>query len=83
MTPAFVHLSNPSPSPPHSQKHDPPKATTDEVRDEIAPVNRRHDLAELMGALAELWPRALAKTPGRGDDFVILEYVMLEVGAGC
>jgi 23S rRNA (adenine2503-C2)-methyltransferase len=45
-------------------------ATTDEVRSWIAPVNRKHGLSELMGALEELYPVALAKTPGRGDDSV-------------
>ncbi|GBF88050.1 23S rRNA (adenine(2503)-C(2))-methyltransferase [Raphidocelis subcapitata] len=53
-------------------------ATTDEVRSWIAPVNRKHSLGELMGALAELYPKRLAATPGRSDDFIILEYVMLE-----
>lgn len=57
-------------------------ATTDEVRSYIAPVNRKHDLAELMGALAELFPASLARAPGRSDGFVILEYVMLSVGGG-
>ncbi|KIY97054.1 ribosomal RNA large subunit methyltransferase N [Monoraphidium neglectum] len=54
-------------------------ATTDEVRSWIAPVNRKHDLAELMGALAEMFPRSLATTPGKSDHFVCIEYVMLAV----
>eukprot|EP00798_Chlamydomonas_sp_ICE-L_P014122 gene14122-20076_t len=45
-------------------------ATTDEVRSWIVPVNRRHDLASLMKALAELFPRD-------GKRIVLIEYVML------
>lgn len=56
-------------------------ATTDEIRSWIAPINRKHNLGELMGALEEMFPKALATTPGCSDDFVILEYVMLAVRA--
>lgn len=37
-------------------------ATTDEVRDWIVPVNRRHDLQELKAVLLEFF--ALGKLPG-------------------
>lgn len=49
-------------------------ATTDEIRDWIVPTNRRYPLAELMGALEELYPIQSAKS----DDFVVIEYVMLK-----
>ena len=47
-------------------------ATTDEVRDWIVPVNRRHNLAKLMGALQKHYPRtagtaAAARGGGTGS----------------
>lgn len=42
-------------------------ATTDEVRDWIVPVNRRHDLAQLMAAMREMFPRC-----GSGDTFICM-----------
>ncbi|KAI8463563.1 MAG: hypothetical protein J3K34DRAFT_372547 [Monoraphidium minutum] len=47
-------------------------ATTDEVRDWIVPVNRRHNLASLLGALAAHYPRG-----NRARRRVLIEYVML------
>jgi len=44
-------------------------ATTDEVRDRIMPVNRRHPLAELLGAMRELPLPARAR--------YTVEYVLL------
>lgn len=41
-------------------------ATTDEVRDWIVPVNIRHNLAELMSTLEELFPVD-------GREFVLIE----------
>lgn len=48
-------------------------ATSDEVRDWIVPVNRRHKLVDLMGVLAQHCPRA-AGSKGRR---VLIEYTML------
>ncbi|GLC46808.1 hypothetical protein PLESTB_001801100 [Pleodorina starrii] len=48
-------------------------ATTDEVRDWIVPTNRRYPLDELLGALREAFPYDKRK----GDDFVVIEYVLL------
>ncbi|GBF92101.1 dual-specificity RNA methyltransferase [Raphidocelis subcapitata] len=48
-------------------------ATTDEIRDAIVPVNRRHDLSSLLGALAEHYPRG---NPAKRR--VLIEYVMLD-----
>ncbi|KAG2436286.1 hypothetical protein HXX76_006597 [Chlamydomonas incerta] len=48
-------------------------ATTDEVRDWIVPTNRRYPLDELLGALREAFPYGKRK----GDDFVVIEYVLL------
>lgn len=42
------------------------------MRDWIVPVNRRHPLRELLGALAELYPRG---NPQKRR--VLIEYVML------
>jgi adenine C2-methylase RlmN of 23S rRNA A2503 and tRNA A37 len=51
-------------------------ATTDEIRSWIVPTNRKYPLAELMGALAELYP---LHDPGlKRDDFVVIEYVLLK-----
>eukprot|EP00891_Asterochloris_glomerata_P001224 jgi/Astpho2/1224/gw1.00023.18.1_t len=50
-------------------------ATTDEVRDWIAPVNRRWPLKELLGSLHRHFPRGSTRGPhGR---HVLIEYVML------
>ncbi|GFR46078.1 hypothetical protein Agub_g7545 [Astrephomene gubernaculifera] len=48
-------------------------ATTDEVRDWLVPTNRRYPLEQLMGALREAFPYDKRK----GDDFVVIEYVLL------
>ncbi|KAG2493191.1 hypothetical protein HYH03_008611 [Edaphochlamys debaryana] len=48
-------------------------ATTDEVRDYIVPTNRRYPLEQLLGALRAAFPYATRK----GDDFVVIEYVLL------
>jgi 23S rRNA (adenine2503-C2)-methyltransferase len=63
-------------------------ATTDEVRDAIVPANRRHKLAELLGALERLYPRHRAGgdansgsggASGSGSKRrVLIEYVMLD-----
>lgn len=49
-------------------------ATTDEVRDWIVPVNRKHNLASLMACLTEHFPLKGDK----GDKSVLIEYVMLK-----
>ncbi|GIL77975.1 hypothetical protein Vretimale_7376 [Volvox reticuliferus] len=48
-------------------------ATTDEVRDWIVPTNRRYPLDQLLGALREAFPYDKRK----GDNFVVIEYVLL------
>ena len=48
-------------------------ATTDEVRDWIVPVNRRHNLAELMAAAEELFP-----TGQRDRRHLMIQYCMLQ-----
>lgn len=51
-------------------------ATTDEVRSRIMPINRKHNLAELLQALRDgLGPAAAA--PHRTRDAAFLEYVLL------
>jgi 23S rRNA (adenine2503-C2)-methyltransferase len=45
-------------------------ATTDEIRDQIMPINRKHPIAELLGAAAAM--------PLGPRERVTLEYVMLE-----
>lgn len=45
-------------------------ATTDDLRDLIVPVNLRHDLAELLSTLEELFPID-------GPEFVLIEYALL------
>lgn len=50
-------------------------ATTDEVRKQIVPVNRKWPLATLIGALKDLFPRDRAKSHPR---HVLIEYVMLK-----
>lgn len=50
-------------------------ATTDEVRNWIAPINRKYNLATLLGTLEELYP-ADRDSPHYGR-FVLIEYVML------
>ena len=52
-------------------------ATTDEVRSWIMPVNRKHDLAELLGTLRELYGSEVAP-PHRRRDSVFFEYVLLQ-----
>ncbi|CAL8466079.1 g5615 [Coccomyxa elongata] len=51
-------------------------ATTDEVRSWIVPLNRRYPLAELIGALEELYPKNAAVRPRVGRH-VLFEYVLL------
>ncbi len=46
-------------------------ATTDEVRDWIAPVNRRHNIHELLGLLRRHFQRGSKERP------LLIEYVML------
>ncbi|KAK3270019.1 hypothetical protein CYMTET_21564 [Cymbomonas tetramitiformis] len=48
-------------------------ATTDEVRSWLMPVNRRYNLATLIEALKEIFPRE-----GRAQRHVFLEYIMLK-----
>ncbi len=50
-------------------------ATTDAVRDWIVPTNRRHPIGELVQVLEQHFP--LDKKGPRGDDFVVIEYVLL------
>lgn len=60
------------------QAHAP--CTYTQIRDWIAPVNRRWPLSELLGALQELYPRAQPGGPRahRGKRrHVLFEYVML------
>ena len=47
-------------------------ATTDEVRNWIAPINRKYNLATLIGTLEELYPMD-ASLPNHGR-FVFIEY---------
>jgi adenine C2-methylase RlmN of 23S rRNA A2503 and tRNA A37 len=46
--------------------------TTDDVRNWIMPVNRKHNIEELMQALREEFPRGIG-----GQEKVFFEYVML------
>ena len=48
-------------------------ATTDDIRDWIMPVNRKHDIEELMQTLRDEFPRGTG-----GQDKVFFEYVMLK-----
>jgi hypothetical protein len=48
------------------------------ARSWVVPVNRKYPLAELMGALAELYPELGGDSKRRTDDFVVIEYVMLK-----
>jgi len=48
-------------------------ATTDDVRNWIMPVNRKHDLEELMQTLRDEFPRGIG-----GQEKVFFEYVMLK-----
>mmetsp|Transcript_22102 Transcript_22102/g.28626 ORF Transcript_22102/g.28626 Transcript_22102/m.28626 type:complete len:455 (+) Transcript_22102:53-1417(+) len=50
--------------------------TTDEVRDQIVPVNRRYGLTLLMNTLRELFP--IMKNGKKNRDFVVFEYTMLQ-----
>ena len=53
-------------------------ATTDEVRDWIVPVNRRHKLDGLMAALRQHYPSRRGRDgPARGTRRVLIEYTML------
>ena len=55
--------------------------TTDEGRGAVVPVNRRHPLGELVGALEELFPKAAPPAGGpaawRHGHHVLIEYTML------
>jgi 23S rRNA (adenine2503-C2)-methyltransferase len=63
-------------------------ATTDEVRDWIVPVNRRHNLSKLMAALHRHYPRDTGAAAAAGDAGgggskrsvrrVLIEYTMLK-----
>lgn len=50
-------------------------AATDEVRDAIVPVNRRHSLKELVGVMEELFP--INKAAPRHGHHVLIEYTLL------
>lgn len=51
----------------------PKRCAAPQTRDAIVPVNKRHDLGSLLGALARLYPRGNA-----AKRRVLIEYIMLE-----
>jgi len=71
LVPQLLHLLHHSPAQLAVSLH----ATTDEVRDWLCPINRRYNLATLLGALAENFPSA--PDPPSSRRFVLMEYVML------